>query len=227
MLPSQSSSQSEDRKQSCCGRPAQLDEAERRNRILDAASSVLITHGYHAASMDSIASCSGMSKKTLYQFFDSKQVLFETLILERLFAPINYTPVPTDSMEKQLLGLMTSIAACMFCDERLSLLRSVITETSRNPAVRQLVADLFQLSGRVLPIQHWMTIQSAAGKLDIPDITEASDLLFGMTLGGPTLGRLTHCKPSRSKEKLEEFMAYGIRVFLEGHRPVSPPPNGH
>lgn len=220
---SPSTSQSEERKQPCCGRPAQLDEAERRTRILDAASAVLTTHGYHAASMDSIAACSGMSKKTLYQFFDSKQILFETLILERLFAPIHYTPLPTDPLEKQLLGLMTSIAACMFCDERLSLLRSVITETSRNPAVRQLVADLFQLSGRVLPIQNWLTTQSEAGRLDIPDIPEASDLLFGMTLGGPMLGQLTHCKPSRSKENLEQFMAYGIRVFLEGHRPAVQP----
>ena len=109
----------------------------------------------------------------------------------------------------------------MFCDERLSLLRSVITETNRNPAIRQLVADLFQLSGRVLPIQNWLETQSEAGRLDIPDITEASDLLFGMTLGGPMLGRLTHCKPHREKENLEEFMAYGIRVFLEGHRPVA------
>ncbi|MFB9915675.1 TetR/AcrR family transcriptional regulator [Gluconobacter kanchanaburiensis] len=217
---SQSSSQSEDRKQPCCGRPLQLDEAERRTRILDAASTVLTTHGYHATSMDSIASCSGMSKKTLYQFFDSKQVLFETLIIERLFAPIEYVPLSTDSMEKQLFGLMTSIAACIFCDERLSLLRSVVTETSRNPAVRQLVADLFQLSGRSLPIQNWLTTQSEAGRLDIPDVPEASDLLFGMTLGGPMLGQLTHCKPSRSQEKLEEFMAYGIRVFLEGHRPL-------
>lgn len=222
-MSSQSSSQSEDRKQPCCGRPAQLDEAERRTRILDAASAVLTTHGYHAASMDSIAACSGMSKKTLYQFFDSKHALFETLILERLFAPINYTPLPSDPMEKQLLGLMTRIAACMFCDERLSLLRSVITETSRNPAVRQLVADLFQLSGRVLPIQNWLTTQSEAGRLNIPDISEASDLLFGMTLGGPMLGQLTHCKPNRSQEQLEAFMAYGIRVFLEGHRPTTQP----
>lgn len=220
-MSNQSSSQFEDRKQPCCGRPAQLDEAERRIRILDAASTVLTTHGYHAASMDNIASCSGMSKKTLYQFFDSKQLLFETLILERLFAPTTYTPRPTDPMEQQLLGLMTCIAVYMFCDERLSLLRSVITETSRNPAIRQLVADLFQLSGRVLTIQNWLKTQSEAGRLDIPDITEASDLLFGMTLGGPMLGQLTHCKPNCSKEKLEEFMAYGIRVFLEGHRPAA------
>lgn len=204
---------------SCCGRIAQPDDCERRTRILDAASSMLTTHGYHAASMDSIATCSGMSKKTLYQFFDSKKALFETLILERLFAPLTYSPVATDSLEEQLFGLMMSIAAHIFSEERLSLLRSVITETSRNPAVRQLVADLFELSGRLLPIQTWMMEQSEAGRLCIPDIHKAADVLFGMTLGGPMLGRLSHCKPMRSQESLERFVAYGIRVFLDGHRP--------
>ncbi|WP_280985124.1 TetR/AcrR family transcriptional regulator [Gluconobacter morbifer] len=201
-----------------CGRTPQLDERERRTRILDAASSMLATHGYHAASMDSIAACSGMSKKTLYQFFDSKKALFETLILERLFAPINYTPSPDEPLDRQLFGLMSYVARVLFCTERLSLLRSVVSETNRNPAVRQLVADLFHLSGHGLPLQGWLELQNRNGNLHIQDPHEAADLLFGMTLGGPLLASLTFCKPERRGENLDQFIAYGVEVFLKGHR---------
>lgn len=208
---------SDARKLRCCDHNGTLDDVERRTRILNAASSMLTTYGYHAASMDSIASCSGMSKKTLYQFFESKKSLFETLIIERLFAPIPYTPVDTDPLQTQLQGMMLLIAEQLLHEERLSLLKSLVTETTRNPAIRQIVTDLFHLSGRALPVQQWLSKYAASGDLEIEDIEEAADLLFSMTLGGPLLAHLTHCKPPKEGENLTHFITYGVNTFLKAH----------
>ncbi|MEJ5116619.1 TetR/AcrR family transcriptional regulator [Gluconobacter cerinus] len=205
------------RKLRCCDHNGSVDDVERKTRILNAASSMLTTHGYHAASMDSIAACSGMSKKTLYQFFESKKSLFETLIIERLFAPLPYTPVETDPLPQQLQMMMTLLAEQLLNEERLGLLKSIITETTRNPAVRQIVTDLFHLSGRALPVQQWLTKQAEAGHLHIENVEEAADLLFSMTLGGPLLAHLTHCKPPKEGENLIQFIAYGIQTFLKAH----------
>lgn len=214
---SSSDALSDARKLRCCDHTGTLDDVERRTRILNAASSMLTTYGYHAASMDSIAACSGMSKKTLYQFFESKKSLFETLIIERLFAPIPYAPVETDPLSTQLQGMMLLIADQLLDEERLSLLKSLVTETTRNPAIRQIVADLFHLSGRALPVQDWLTKQVTTGTLDIDDVEEAADLLFSMTLGGPLLAHLTHCKPPKEGENLTHFIEYGVQTFLKAH----------
>jgi hypothetical protein len=65
------------------GRPRQIGETERRQLLLDAAEQVFVDQGYTAASMDDIARRAGMSKKTLYQIFDTKESLFAAVIASR------------------------------------------------------------------------------------------------------------------------------------------------
>ena len=67
------------------GRPRQLDDAARRKRLVAAAEHVFVEMGYGAASMDGIARCAGMSKKTIYQVFETKQDLFVAVIDSRAF----------------------------------------------------------------------------------------------------------------------------------------------
>ncbi|WP_191909018.1 TetR/AcrR family transcriptional regulator [Hypericibacter adhaerens] len=50
------------------------------------AEKVFVEQGYGAASMDEIAQDAGMSKKTLYQLFDTKEALFAAVITDRMLA---------------------------------------------------------------------------------------------------------------------------------------------
>ena len=52
----------------------------RRERLIAAAEHVFVEMGYGAASMDGIARRAGMSKKTIYQVFETKQDLFAAVI---------------------------------------------------------------------------------------------------------------------------------------------------
>jgi AcrR family transcriptional regulator len=66
-------------------RPAprrRLSAAQRRDRILEAAQEVFAQRGYHGSSLDDIAKASGTSKALIYEHFDSKRALHETLITE-------------------------------------------------------------------------------------------------------------------------------------------------
>ena len=51
----------------------------REKRILEAALKVFSASGYTGASMDAVAIEAGLSKPTLYQYFDSKEQLFATM----------------------------------------------------------------------------------------------------------------------------------------------------
>jgi AcrR family transcriptional regulator len=61
-----------------------LPRRERRAQLLDAARSVFVTQGFHAAAMDEIAVRAGVSKPVLYQHFPSKQELYLALLDESI-----------------------------------------------------------------------------------------------------------------------------------------------
>jgi AcrR family transcriptional regulator len=62
------------------GRPARLPRSARRLQLLAAAQQVFVAQGYHAAAMDDIAECAGVSKPVLYQHFPGKLDLYLALL---------------------------------------------------------------------------------------------------------------------------------------------------
>jgi AcrR family transcriptional regulator len=61
-------------------RPTRLPRDQRRIQLLEAASEVFASKGYHAAAMDDIADAAGVSKPVLYQHFPSKLDLYLALL---------------------------------------------------------------------------------------------------------------------------------------------------
>lgn len=57
-------------------RGTRLPREARRAQLLVAASEVFVLRGYHAAGMDEISQCAGVSKPVLYQHFSSKLELY-------------------------------------------------------------------------------------------------------------------------------------------------------
>ncbi len=55
-------------------------DAERQRRLFDSAAQEFAAHGYDGASLNRILEKSGMSKSSLYYYFDDKADLFTTLI---------------------------------------------------------------------------------------------------------------------------------------------------
>ncbi len=67
-------------KEAMRSRPTRLPRDQRRVQLLDAASEVFASKGYHAAAMDDIADAAGVSKPVLYQHFPSKLDLYLALL---------------------------------------------------------------------------------------------------------------------------------------------------
>jgi len=62
--------------------PPRVGPDEKRLRILEAARSVCTREGYEAATMEAIAAEARVSKGTLYNFFESKEHLFLSTVLQ-------------------------------------------------------------------------------------------------------------------------------------------------
>lgn len=56
----------------------------RERRILDAASDLIVRYGYDKTTVSEIANAAGISKGAIYLHFDSKEALFEALLLREI-----------------------------------------------------------------------------------------------------------------------------------------------
>jgi AcrR family transcriptional regulator len=61
---------------------SERERAARRADIVSAADRVFREKGYHEASMDAIAEAAGFTKRTLYQYFDTKEDLYFAVLAE-------------------------------------------------------------------------------------------------------------------------------------------------
>lgn len=85
------------------------ENRDRRTLILDAALEVFTTKGFHAASVDDVASRAGVSKPIVYQFFTSKHALYlglldrsVTLTSDGVMEAIASQPLPRNRVEAAL-----------------------------------------------------------------------------------------------------------------------------
>src|SRR5919198_574733 len=88
-----------------------LPRAEREDRMLDAAEAVFGKHGFQAASMDEIARKSGITKALLYQYFGSKEGLYEACLERgraRLFDELERVAEAASSPLDRLRGVVTA-----------------------------------------------------------------------------------------------------------------------
>ena len=64
--------------------PSTDSSAALRDRIVDAARQLFLEHGYSKVSTHEIAAALGISKKTLYQVFETKEDILRSVIIEKL-----------------------------------------------------------------------------------------------------------------------------------------------
>ena len=69
---------------------------DKANNIMEKATTLFIQNGLHPVSMDEIALYSGISKKTLYENFQSKEMLVNTIVQQITSNTSKYIRVGTD-----------------------------------------------------------------------------------------------------------------------------------
>ena len=116
------------------GRPQTISATERRAKILDAAGWLFIEDGYSSTNMEKIALSCGMSKKTLYQAFESKEALFAALVcdVQRHEDESQEASATTDS-DKSLYDALLELAEWVLAPRQIGLTRLVIAESLAVP----------------------------------------------------------------------------------------------
>lgn len=143
----------------------------KRRQVLDGARQVFLGTGFDGASMGEIAKAAGVSKGTLYTYFESKEALFEALILEERasLAEALFRLDPDDPDTHAVLRrLGCSFIAMLVRPEHVASVRMVIGAAEKFPRIGQVFYDAGPRQG-IVRLASYLARQSAAGRLSIPD----------------------------------------------------------
>src|SRR5215470_4586615 len=111
------------------------DNAKRR-QIVDGARAVFLSRGFDAASMGEIAKAAGVSKGTLYVYFENKEELFEAIVHQQCDAQAEALfdlSADGEDVETVLTRLGIGFIGFLCQPEKASALRTVIAIADRMP----------------------------------------------------------------------------------------------
>ncbi len=204
------------------GRPVQMDPAERETLVLDCAIELLSERGPDDVTMADIARRAGMSKRTLYTLYRSREELLGAG-LKRIGKTLFRTLHPDErdaSLGDRLRILLSFDPKLEDPSVPLEMLRVVIAEARNYPEMGRSLGRTGP--GQVRDLLCAELIKAAAtGEIDLaPDeIPAAAELLFDMVVGN-TIPCLLD--PDRLLQLPEENAARrdrAVDIFLNGVRP--------
>lgn len=194
--------------------PLRLTDRKRR-AILDAAADQFRKHGFEASSMDKIAALAGVSKRTVYNHFPSKDELFaETLVqLFQSGAAIMDVAYQADApLRAQLTAMMARKAGSMADQDFLDLARVAIAEAVHAPErVRPIVA---RMGEREQGVTAWIRAAQADGKLKPGDPEFAAALLQGQIKALAFWPQVTMGAPPLAPDQQALLVEAAVSMFL-------------
>jgi AcrR family transcriptional regulator len=201
---------------------AQQDSAKRR-QIMDGAREVFLAQGFDAASMGEIARKAGVSKGTLYVYFDSKERLFEAIAHEECGAQAEgvFSLDPADhDVEAVLTRLGRSFVKFKCRPGAMSHLRTVIAISERMPEIGREFYETGPAKG-VAKVRHYLESQVVAGILAIEDCEVAAAQFLESCLATILKPLLFNAGDAPSDERIDHVVGIAVRTFLAAYRRVA------
>ncbi|HML14730.1 MAG TPA: TetR/AcrR family transcriptional regulator [Xanthobacteraceae bacterium] len=196
----------------------QADSAKRR-QIMDGARKVFLAQGFDGASMGEIARAAGVSKGTLYVYFDSKEKLFQEITHEACSAQAEgiFSFDPADHDVAAVLARTGRGFIKFLCRPGgMSALRIVISISERMPEIGAEFYDTGPAKGTAL-LRDYLKAQVAARVLAIEDCEVAAGQFID-ACGSTFLKQLLfNARAAPSDERIDHVVGTAVRVFMKAY----------
>lgn len=199
------------------GRRAAGEDPAKRDQILDGAGTVFMEKGFDGASMNDICRAAGVSKGTLYVYFEDKLDLFQSLISrkrERFYRGLE-EELNTDAPLRHRLYLFTRRMAEMLCsDEVIRAQRIIIGSAEKMPEMAGRFYDA-GASQTHRSLAAFLERECAAGRLKIDDCLLAGSQLVELSTAGLWRKRLfAKVREKPTPEEIERTVTSAVDLFL-------------
>jgi AcrR family transcriptional regulator len=198
-----------------------LADSAKRRQILEGARRIFRARGFDGASMGEIAKSAGVSKGTLYVYFESKELLFEALVIaerretaEQLF----HLDVHDPDVKGVLRRLGRSFLAMMVRPEHIATVRMVMGAAEKFPRIGR----AFYAAGPhygMTRLAGYLATQVEAGRLGITDTERAAHHFLDLCQGGLTKALFFGVTAPPSPRTIEETVEAAIDVFFAAYGP--------
>ncbi len=195
-----------------------LTRSQRKHAaILDAAADEFRISGFAATSMDRIAERANVSKRTVYNHFVSKEILFAA-ILEMLWTRSHEAHDaaynPAIALEQQLETLGLREMEILTDAKMLGLSRVLIAEAIRSPDLLQ--EKWSELSQRGKGLTSWIQAAVDDGKLDVNDPMFAAEQFTALLKTFAFWPQVLARQPSPTRAERQRIVESAVKMFL-GH----------
>lgn len=195
---------------------------ERRDGILDVARECFLAEGYAATSMSTIAARLGGSKGTLYNYFKSKEELFEA-VMQRQCGALAETLFDVahdgDSPRERLEHFGQSFLKLLLTPESRGIHRLVVAENERFPEIGRMFYDL---GPRVvlMKIGDYLADLMAQDLLRRADPFVAAQQFKDLAISGVLQPRIWGVITSEMTDtEIDAQVTYAVDTFLRAYRP--------
>jgi len=183
--------------------------------ILDAAVAEFRLSGYEATSMDRIAASAGVSKRTVYNHFPSKEALFAQILRrlwERSVDGVDLAYRDDQPLRAQLLELVKQKLRLLHDANFADLARVAIAAGIHSPErAREMVA---RMGDREEGLTTWIRAAAADGRLKTKDPLFASMQLQGLVKGAAFWPQITMGQPPLTPAQQKQVAEAAVDMFL-------------
>src|SRR5262245_27423016 len=194
-------------------------ESAKRRQIMDGTRPIFLAHGFDGASMGEIARQAGVSKGTLYVYFDSKEQLFQAIVEEECQAQAEQV-FALDSndhdVEAQLLRLGRDFVRFLCTPTRVSPLRTVISIADRMPELGKRFYETGPAYG-IARVSHYLEDQVAAAILAIDDCELAAAQFLDACQSTTFKPLMFNASGPPSEERIDHVVRRAVRTFLAAY----------
>ncbi|WP_426313321.1 TetR/AcrR family transcriptional regulator [Methylobacterium fujisawaense] len=197
-------------------------EGDKRQQILEGARIVFLSAGFDGASMGEIARAAGVSKGTLYVYFESKEALFEALTTQEK-ASLAEALFTLDADDPDVPGVLTRLGVSFLTEmcrpEHVSLVRMVIGASEKFPRFGQVYYQAGPACG-VDRLSRYLDAQVQAGRLTIADTELAARHFLHLCQAGLLTRLLFAAGGIAGEAEMRHQIDEAVRVFLAGYGPA-------
>ena len=196
-----------------------LDGNAKRRQIMEGARTVFLAAGFDGASMNDVARVAGVSKGTLYVYFDSKEQLFEALIREErrqqaerltLFAPEG------DDVRIVLCNFGCRLLEMMGRPDHLAHVRTVIAAAGKFPQLGRAFFEAGPCYG-ANSLAAYLRRETERGVLKIVDFDRAAWQFLELIQAGTFKSLLFRVVDEVTPAQIAVVVEAGVGVFMAAY----------
>jgi AcrR family transcriptional regulator len=200
---------------------------QRRENIINVAREVFFEQGYTAASMSSIAARLGGSKGTLYNYFKSKEELFEAQVRDMCGEAADRILEATGEGEEgepveTLTRLGEQYLQHLFSQQTVKLFRILVAEAQRSPELARIFYEVGPARGRK-GLETYLDKAKSQGLLEVPDCALASEQFLTLCKGSTHLQFLLNLIPPLNVEEIRLQVGRAVTALMTLYGPKAKP----